>query len=472
MKISFLVSAFFLQLFYVVNAAPNPKPLIPELDPFYTPPKGYESTDPGTVLRSRKTPHKLRSIYLPLNVKDSWQILVRSTDSFGNATAIVTSVIAPYNADPSKMVSYQFAEDGSNTTCSPSYSIQFGAQFVAGLEIQFEMFYVSTLLDKGYYIVLPDYEGPKSAFTAGRNAGQATLDSLRAAYTTANMTGLDPDAKTALWGYSGGTIASAWATVLLEDYAPELKPKLLGAALGGFVTNITATAEAVNGDLFAGLIANAINGLQQEYPELDKYVLSKIRPSMLESYNYAKKTCIVGSVVHFGKHDFFGGNASYFPMGWSVLDDPIPRKVISENTLALKNNTEYPHIPIFIYHGLLDHVVPHKDAQRAYDNWCKWGQAQSIELSSDMTTGHITEFVEGAPAALVWIEDRFKGKPTVKGCKDTTRFSNLLYPGVNKTFVDLLHGVTSAVFTKPLGPNGENITTKDIEIMKRDYLAW
>lgn len=472
MKISFLVSAFFLQLFYVVNAAPNPAPLLPDLDSFYTPPKGYESTEPGTVLRSRKTPHKLRSIYLPLNVKDSWQFLVRSTDSFGNATAIVTSVIAPYNADPSKMVSYQFAEDGSNTKCAPSYSIQFGADFVEGIEIQFEMLYVATLLKKGYYIVLPDYEGPKSAFTAGRNSGQATLDSLRAAYTTANTTGLDPDAKTVLWGYSGGTIASAWATVLLEDYAPELKPKLLGAALGGFVTNITATAEAVDGDLFAGLIANAINGLQQEYPELDEYLLSKINPSKLESYNTAKNTCLIGSILHFAKQNFFAGNESYFPEGWSILSDPIPSKVISENTLALKKNNEYPHIPIFIYHGLLDRVVPHKDAQRAYDNWCEWGQAQSIELSSDMTAGHVSEFVEGAPAALAWIEDRFKGKPTVKGCKERTRISNLLYPGIDQSFVALLHGVTSAVFTQPLGPNGENITMNDLDNLKKTYYAW
>jgi fermentation-respiration switch protein FrsA (DUF1100 family) len=398
--------------------------------------------------------------------------LVRSSDSFGNASAIVTSVVAPYYADPSKMVSFQFGEDSASVTCAPSYATQFGARFVPTLEVQFEMLYVATMLNQGYYVVMPDYEGAKSAFTAGRNSGQATLDSLRATYATANMTGLDPDAKTVLWGYSGGTVGSAWATVLLEDYAPELKPKLLGAALGSLVTNITATVEAVNGKLFAGLIANAINGLQQEYPELDKYVLSQINPSKLEAYNVAKKSCLADSILHFANQEFIGGNGSYFPNGWSILNNPIPRKIISENTLALKNNTEYPHIPIFIYHGMLDEVVPHRDTQRAYDNWCKWGQAQSIELSSDMTNGHVSEFVEGAPAALAWIEDRFNGKPTGKGCKDTTRFSNLFYPGVNKTFVDLLHGVTSAVFTKPLGPNGENITPKDIENMKRDFQAW
>lgn len=471
MKLTFVFSAFFLQLFLMVSAAPQPAPVLPEADDFYSAPKGFESAKHGTVLKTRKTPHKLRSIYLPINVKDSWQMLVRSTDSIGNPIAIVTTVIAPYNGDPTKVVSYQAAEDSANATCAPSYSIQFGAEFFSTVALQFEMFFVASLLERGYYVVMPDYEGPRSSFTAGRNAGHATLDSITATYATTNVTGISPNAKTVLWGYSGGTIASAWATVLLQDYAPELQPKLLGTALGGFVTNITATADAVDGGLFAGLIGNAINGLQNEYPELDKYILSQVDPNKLDSYNFAKTTCLAGATLHFLGKNFFRGPDRYFPNGWSVLRDPIATKIIDQNTLALTNNNEFPHLPIFIYHGLLDGIVPHKGAQRAYDNWCRWGKAKSIELSSDLTNGHLSEFVEGAPAALAWIQARFAGKPTVQGCKDTTRLSNLLYPGVDAGFVSLVKGLEVSLFNKPIGPNGENLSQSDISNMKQLYRA-
>ena len=41
--------------------------------------------------------------------------------------AFVTTLIEPYNADPSKVVSYQTWEDASNINCSPSYGAQFGS---------------------------------------------------------------------------------------------------------------------------------------------------------------------------------------------------------------------------------------------------------------------------------------------------------------------------------------------------------
>ena len=41
-----------------------------------------------------------------------------------------------------------------------------------------------------------------------------------------------------MWGYSGGTVATGWAAALQPTYAKELKSNLIGAAMGGFVTNI------------------------------------------------------------------------------------------------------------------------------------------------------------------------------------------------------------------------------------------
>ena len=224
-----------------------------------------------------------------MEVKNSWQLLVRSEDSFGNAAAIVTTVIKPFNADPSKVVSYQSWEDAANIECSPSYGMQFGAP-LSSVQTQVDMIFIVPLLNKGYFVVLPDYEGPKSTFGVGRQSGKATLDSIKAVLKTKDFSGINDDAQVAMWGYSGGTIAAGWAATLQPKYAPELKKNLIGAALGGFVINITATAEATDGTLFAGLIPNALNGLANEFPDFKKRMYEVVEKDMKELYNRGLNT--------------------------------------------------------------------------------------------------------------------------------------------------------------------------------------
>lgn len=51
-------------------------------------------------------------------------------------------------------------------------------------------------------------EGPKLTFIAGVHAGQVTLESIRAALLSFEITSIDPKAKIHIWGYSGGALAS------------------------------------------------------------------------------------------------------------------------------------------------------------------------------------------------------------------------------------------------------------------------
>lgn len=207
-------------------------PVKPSQDNFYTPPDGYENLKVGTILKFRNTPFPLSGIINTVNVQNSWQLLVRSEDTFGNPNAIVTTVIQPFNATSDKVVSYQTWEDAANLDCSPSYGIQYGADLTTLISL-FEMYFMSALLDQGYYVVTPDYEGPKSTFTVGLQSGKATLNSIRAALGSGNLTGIDSNAEVMMWGYSGGTIASGWAAAIQSEYAPELTDNLIGAALGG-----------------------------------------------------------------------------------------------------------------------------------------------------------------------------------------------------------------------------------------------
>lgn len=143
-------------------------PLIPPgQDPFYLAPANYESLPLGTILKFRPTPNKLVNICFTFELKSSWQILYRSQNSFGEPTAIVMTVMEPFNSQPSKVLSYQTFQDSANINCSPSYGFQFGAP-LSTIASQLDMRFLVPALKQGYYIISSDYEGFNSSFVAGQ----------------------------------------------------------------------------------------------------------------------------------------------------------------------------------------------------------------------------------------------------------------------------------------------------------------
>lgn len=412
----------------------------PSQDPFYVPAPGFEASAPGTILKSRTIPTSLRSVILPLKVQNTWQLLVRSTDINGQPSAIVTTLIQPYNSDPSKLVSYQIAQDAAGVDCAVSYGIEVGAPALSTIVTEAEMLIVSAVLNEGYYVVAPDYEGPKGQFTVGRQGGQAVLDSIRGVLQF-NQSGLNSDAKTVLWGYSGGSIAAGWAGALQPSYAPDLKGIVIGAAVGGFMGNITLTAEACDGTIFAGLVPLAMHGLCNAYPELIPFVQEQLYDWGKAKYDTATDSCTLPTMINFLGNSFFSGPARYLKDGWDFIRSELVAPVIANNTLALTNDGNLPEIPFFVFQSRLDEVVPFSGVQRIVDNWCSWG-IESLEFATDVLDGHVSEFVSGNPAALSWVKKLFNGGTTVQGCVTENRISNLAYPGAS---IELGYTLASAV---------------------------
>lgn len=451
---SFIVSVFAVQI----------APTIPSKDDFYKPPKGFESQPNGSILKLRKTPFPLRSVILKVDIEESWQILVRSEDSFGEPNAVVATIMKPYNADPSKMLSYQTAMDSSNPDCAPSYAFQYlASQDTISTEI--EMLLIQPALKEGWYVVSPDYEGTKATFTAGRQSGYATLNSIRGALKSSNITGVNSDAKVVMWGYSGGTIATGWGAALQPEHAPELKGQLLGAAMGGMVTNITATAVGVEGTLFAGLTATALGGLCNEYLHLTTFIGEETTSEGPELLKTGQSVCLVGGIFEFMFRRYFTGLDKVFKRGWDVFQNPYVESVINNNTLALKKGDPMPEIPIFVFHGEIDTIVPFKDAQRAYTNWCDWG-INSFEFAVDKTAGHITEIFQGSGAGFAWVKKMLEGGKAVQGCTRTVRETNNLYPGAVSSVGDILMTAVTSLFGVQIGPNGEGLQNHP-EVVKR-----
>lgn len=159
MKLLYLFLSLFLQ---TVLAAPHLStrniPVPPSQDPFYQPPAGFESQPVGSILRHRIRENLFGIVVLPEKVKQVHQFLVRSENSFGVPNAILTTLFIPYNADPSKLLSYQAAEDAAFIDCLPLYAMQLLLNPATILTPQVEQLLAQTGLNAGWYVVIPDFE--------------------------------------------------------------------------------------------------------------------------------------------------------------------------------------------------------------------------------------------------------------------------------------------------------------------------
>ncbi|RLV89037.1 Lipase 1 [Spathaspora sp. JA1] len=390
-------------------------------------------------------------MFASIEVKNVWQMVVRSEDSFGKPTVLITTVIEPLKSDPSKLLSYQTFEDAANLTCSPSYGFLAGAPLITAT-MQLDMGFMVRALREGYFVVSSDYEGLNSAFTAGWRSGKAVLDSIRAVLGSEDVTGVKKDAKVALWGYSGGSLASGWAASLQPTYAPELNKNLIGAALGGFVTNITAVAEYTDGQKYAALIPNAFHGLANEYPTFKQKLEENVNPEYSELFDQGSQLCLIPALPAFENVTFLSGSNPVIPVGFGLLEDEEIREVVDSNSILNLNKTYLPEIPIFVYHGTFDLVVPIKDVRKTYKNWCEWG-IKSFEFTEDLFHGHKSEQFYGSLAAWTWLEDRFKGNEPIKGCKNTKRIANYLYPNITATTRSYFDELFSKLITIGFGPD-------------------
>lgn len=182
----------------IIDVSKRASILKPSEDPFYTGPEGYEDQPLGSVLRIRKMETNYGFVVLPIYVESVYQILVRSEDTFKQPIAVMSTLFVPYNPDPSKLISYQVAQDASCFDCAPSYAMQIGSSPLSWVTSELEeALFVTSLVD-GYYVLVPDHEGPKATYVAGWLAGYAVMNAIRGTFNSANVTGINEDADVVL----------------------------------------------------------------------------------------------------------------------------------------------------------------------------------------------------------------------------------------------------------------------------------
>jgi Secretory lipase len=383
--------------------APPPPPQ----DPFYTPPSPIPAGAPGTVIRSRPT--CIGDLQVPVPYK-AWDVMYLSTgaeDARGQPSAFhavpsvdTALIVEPLTGATHPVVAWATAEDSDSTLKAPSYVM---AQGSSGDNATWQW-----ALGNGWDVVVPDYEGPGSAYSAGPLEGHGMLDGIRAAENLSAQDGLEGRrTQVGLWGYSGGAMATVWASELAPRYAPRLK--LAGVAEGGVPADVHDAFDTINsGYLAPGLAFASALGDNAAYPNL-------MPLSLLNKAGLALAANMRATGNSSYPQTYPPQNISdYTACGCNPNDLPAQFPTVAEVGRAVNPGQHVPTAPLFIYHDYNDELLPIGGVEKLVQYYCAGGA--TVEFRVNMGDEHVSNAVVGAPEALAYLTARFNGVKAPDTC--------------------------------------------------------
>lgn len=382
-------------------AATPARAAAPSDDPFYGVPAGIDGLANGTVIDSREV--TATSYSAPIAAK-AWQVRFKTQDTTGADSAYLTTVLVPEKewagTGPQPVLSYQMPEDGVSLRCAPSWVLTEGVAAPTNTTPDAQT--VASAVDRGWVVVVPDYQGPNSAWLGADGQARGVLDSLRAARAF-KPAGIDPKAPIALWGYSGGAIASSTAAQMQPSYAPKLK--LAGVVLGGNNATIRGGLEAFDGSAFGGAIVIGLIGLDRAYPEY--HLTDQLNDAGKARVAMSQEDCIAEAAI---KHPAF--QASSALKDPEALNGPPFTEVFRRASPLTFPGV--PAAPVYDYHAIDDELAPIGPSRLLLERFCRAGVVvQQVEEPGE----HFTEVAQGEPGAVDFITKRFAGEKPVNTCQ-------------------------------------------------------
>jgi hypothetical protein len=221
---------------------------------------------------------------------------------------------------------------------------------------------------------------------------------------------LSNNAKVAMIGYSGGAIATEWASELAPTYAPDLNKNLIGAAYGGVLVDPAHNLPYVEGSsIWAGVAPMALIGVARSYGiDLSPYLNAK----GVELVNKLQKASIINVLGQYPGLKF-----ADFVKPQYANPASIPEFVVAANKVIMGSGT--PKIPQFVGQGTGGEL-------EGTPANATWGKGDGVMVAGDVRTmlrgycsrgvkvqykeyggSHITSALEWLPAAISWVNDRF-----------------------------------------------------------------
>ena len=394
-----------------------------EYQEFYTPPDPLPPGAPGDLIRTEPSRLVLEpSGQLGMIMADATRIMYRSTDVHGNPMAVTGTYFEPYNewpgGGPRPLLVYGPGTQGQGDQCAPSRQFNQGIHWRPFLDLAFnyEELFVSTMVARGFAIVMTDYQGlgtPGLHTYVGRvPQGNAMLDAARAAKRLPG-TSLDPEGPLAFWGYSQGGGAAASAAELAPSYAPELN--VVGTYAGGPPADLKELFPYADGSVLVGAVGYALNSVMTAYPEHADAIRSKLTPRGEDFIFKVADQCVAETLAKF----MFRHLQPYFNEDINELVNEEPFSSLFDEQ---KLGRFKPNAPVMILSNRFDPLVPWTAANQLGRDWCAqgadvefWTNEEPPFLNKAIINHALPMLVDGE-RAMQWIADRFNGLPSTPNC--------------------------------------------------------
>lgn len=407
-------------------------PTVADPGAFFAVPSSDEIADiaPGTPLKQRSVTAKVAGLETPAAMT---QIQYRTTTVNGAPTAAVTSVLHPPQGVPrtGDTVMYASFYDSMNPSDGPSRMLARGAQ--TELLDFAEAAFVTPLLAEGHSVIMPDIQGERGIFAAGKEYAYIILDGIRASRATPKAR-IAADSKTALTGYSGGSIGAAWSAVMAEDYAPDVASDIVGVAQGGVMPRTEHNLHyAGEGSKWSGVVGMALAGLANAYDD-------DLTPYLTD---YGQRVVSEMQGVHISD-----AQDRYAHLRWEELfraeyptpdDVPPVRRVLDDTNLGLVDSPSYPQYiaqagggaeqqgtPVHPTLGDGDGVMLLGDSRALARQYCEAGTRVTYEEYGPI--GHTYAGALWAAKMLPWVNARFDGGPSPSSCGSVPAGNSLTAP--------------------------------------------
>jgi pimeloyl-ACP methyl ester carboxylesterase len=363
---------------------------IPIDDPFFDA-AGAAPGQPGDVIRAR-------TIDLGDPSLQAWQVLVWSRDVRDEPIAVSGVVIAPTApaTGPRPVLSWAHGTTGMGDACAPSRAWATGNAPERSL--------LPLLQQAGWVFAATDYQGLGTpgdhTYVVGLAEGRNVLDIARAAERLEG-TGATSESPVLVWGHSQGGGAAAFAAELAPTYAPELD--VVGAIAGAPAAELsTDLADIIDAGPYAGFRLMVTVGFLAAYPELaGSATLTPEAQAMLDD---VRDGCVRDIL------DQFAGQSTQELIPPDVTDLDAIDEVLQANT-AGHVATE---VPILLYHGDDDEVIPAEISARLLDRYCALGV--TVERRTYPGTDHVSVIAAALPDLVAYATARVNGEPAPTSC--------------------------------------------------------
>ncbi|GAB4013859.1 lipase family protein [Nocardioides ultimimeridianus] len=324
----------------------------------------------------------------------AWRMVYESRTATGSAVRVSGTVMVPRTPwrgpGPRPLLGLAPGTQGLADRCAASH------QWAVGTE--YESVVAAQALMRGWAVAATDYQGLGTpgdhTYVVGRALGHDLIDAMRAAH---NLTaaGLSRRAPAAVYGFSEGGGAAAWALQVQPTYAPGLR--LVAGAVGGTATDFLQLMHHVENSPLAFLQLYAAIGFDAAYPEL--HLARYLTPRGVAAVRTLRNSCIEDAIV----------DGLLMPTSTATYVRPDP--LVSSAWLRRLHQNDLgrraPQVPVLIGGSDLDEVFPFAQESELYDRWCARGvDAHLLRLH---TPEHVITGAAFSGPGLRFIADRLAG---------------------------------------------------------------